>query len=186
LERHTLHTHINTHTNAHTRLLFLTLTRRRLTNMSKDGNILLFGEAHNAHTHTHTHTLTHTHTHTHTQKHTQKHTHTLSLSLSLFRTHRRLTNLSKDGNILLFLFGEAHKEFWKLFEGDVVAVLNPQLSENKVSYIYVQPIAYGVSFNLNLQSQSQWPLFKGTWQKTSRGLDHRFRFETAEMTLLMQ
>jgi len=56
----------------------------------------------------------------------------LSLSLSLFRTHRRLTNLSKDGNILLFLFGAAHKEFWRLFEGDVVAVLNPQLSENKV------------------------------------------------------
>jgi len=29
----------------------------------------------------------------------------------------------------------------------------------------VQPIAFGVSFNLNLQSQSHWPLFNGTWAK---------------------
>jgi len=25
------------------------------------------------------------------------------------------------------------------------------------------PIAFGVSFNLNLQSQSPWSLFNGTW-----------------------
>ena len=28
---------------------------------------------------------------------------------------------------------------------------------------HVQPIAFGVSFNLNLQSQSPWSLFNGTW-----------------------
>ena len=28
-----------------------------------------------------------------------------------------------------------------------------------------QPIAFGVSCNLNLQSQSPWSLFNGTWQK---------------------
>ena len=27
----------------------------------------------------------------------------------------------------------------------------------------VQPIAFGVSLNLNLQSQSPWSLFNGTW-----------------------
>ena len=30
---------------------------------------------------------------------------------------------------------------------------------------YIQPIAFGVSFNLNLQSQSHWSLFNGTRQK---------------------
>jgi len=29
----------------------------------------------------------------------------------------------------------------------------------------IQPIAFGVSFNLNLQSQSDWSLFNETWQK---------------------
>ena len=30
-------------------------------------------------------------------------------------------------------------------------------------YIYIQPIAFGVSFYLNLQSQSPWSLFHGPW-----------------------
>ena len=32
----------------------------------------------------------------------------------------------------------------------------------------VQPIAFGVSFNLLPQSQSHWSLFSGTWQKRPR------------------
>jgi len=42
---------------------------------------------------------------------------------------------------------------------------------------HVQPIAFGVSCNLNLQSQSPWSLFNGTWQKRPRELDHQLRFE---------
>jgi len=49
-----------------------------------------------------------------------------------------------------------------------------------------QPIACGVSFNLNLPSQSHWSLFNGTWQKRPRELDHRLGFEIGEMTLQMQ
>jgi len=47
-------------------------------------------------------------------------------------------------------------------------------------------IAFGVSFKLNLQSQSPWSLFNGTWQKRPSGLDYRLRFEIEEMTLQMQ
>ena len=47
----------------------------------------------------------------------------------------------------------------------------------------VQPIAFGVSFILNLQSQSHWFFFKGTWQKRPRELDDRLGFEKEEMTL---
>jgi len=47
----------------------------------------------------------------------------------------------------------------------------------------VESIAFGVSFNLNLQSQSPWSLFNGTWQKRPGELDHRLRFENEETTL---
>jgi len=50
----------------------------------------------------------------------------------------------------------------------------------------VQPIAFGGSFDLNLQSQSRWSLFNRTWQRRPRDLDHWFRFQFEEMTLLMQ
>ena len=54
----------------------------------------------------------------------------------------------------------------------------------------VQPTAFGVSLNLNLQSnlqsQSHWNLFNGTWRKRPRELDHPLRFEIEEMTLQMQ
>jgi len=50
----------------------------------------------------------------------------------------------------------------------------------------VQPIAFVVSFNLNLQSQSPWSLFDGTWQKRPRELNYRLRFEIEEMKLQMQ
>ena len=50
----------------------------------------------------------------------------------------------------------------------------------------VQRIAFGLSFNLNLQSQSAWSLFKGMWQKRPREINHRLRFEDEERTLQMQ
>ena len=51
---------------------------------------------------------------------------------------------------------------------------------------HIQPIAFGVSCNLNLQSQSHWSLFNGTWWKRPRERDHRLRFENSETTLQMQ
>jgi len=50
----------------------------------------------------------------------------------------------------------------------------------------VQAIAFEESFNLILPSQSEWSLFKGTWQKRVRELDYRLSFESGEMTLQMQ
>jgi len=49
--------------------------------------------------------------------------------------------------------------------------------------LHVQPIAFGVSFHLNLQSQSHWSLFNGTWQMRTREIDHRLRFEIEEIKL---
>jgi len=49
-----------------------------------------------------------------------------------------------------------------------------------------QPVAFGVSLNLNLQSQSPWSLFNRTWKKRHEELDHRLRFENEETTLQMQ
>jgi len=49
----------------------------------------------------------------------------------------------------------------------------------------IQPIAFGVSFDLILQSQSNWSLFNGTWQKRHQELDNRLRFEFREITLQM-
>ena len=50
----------------------------------------------------------------------------------------------------------------------------------------IRPFAFGVSFNLNLQSQSVWSLFNGTWQKKPRELDYQLRFEIEEIILQMQ
>jgi len=47
----------------------------------------------------------------------------------------------------------------------------------------LHPIAFGVSFDLNLQSQSHWFLFNETWQKRPRELDLKLRFEIEKMTL---
>jgi len=41
----------------------------------------------------------------------------------------------------------------------------------------VQPVVFKVSCNLNLQAQSHWSLFNGTWQKRRIELDHRLEFE---------
>ena len=43
-----------------------------------------------------------------------------------------------------------------------------------------------MSFNLILQSQSNWSLFNGTWQKRRRELEKRLSFEIGELTLQMQ
>jgi len=50
----------------------------------------------------------------------------------------------------------------------------------------VQPIAFGVSFNLNLQSQSHSSLLNETWQKRPNELNHSLGFETEEITHQMQ
>ena len=52
--------------------------------------------------------------------------------------------------------------------------------------LYLQPIAFVVSFNLNLQSQSYWSLFNGTYKKRPTALDYGLRFENAEMTPQMR
>jgi len=53
-------------------------------------------------------------------------------------------------------------------------------------YVTWLTISFGVSFDLNLQSQSYWSRFNGTWQKRTRELDYWLRFEIEEMTLHMQ
>ena len=45
---------------------------------------------------------------------------------------------------------------------------------------------FRVWFNFNLQCQSHWSLFNGTWQKRLRELDHWLNFEIEEITLQMQ
>ena len=50
----------------------------------------------------------------------------------------------------------------------------------------LQPIAFGVSFNLNVQSQSHWSLVNGTCQKKPTELKHRLRIEPEEITLQIQ
>ena len=52
--------------------------------------------------------------------------------------------------------------------------------------VVLAPIAFGVSYNPNLQSQSYLSLFNETWQTRSGELDHGLRFEIEEMTLQMQ
>jgi len=50
----------------------------------------------------------------------------------------------------------------------------------------VQPFAFGVSLDFNLQPQLPWYLFCGTWLKRPGELDHRLRCENEEMTLRMR
>ena len=52
--------------------------------------------------------------------------------------------------------------------------------------LQVQPIAFEVSFNLDLQSESPWSLYNATWQKRPRELEFRLRFEIEEIALQMQ
>jgi len=53
-------------------------------------------------------------------------------------------------------------------------------------FFHVQPIATEVAFNLILQSQSNWSLFSGTWQKRRKELFNRLSLEIGKMTLQMQ
>jgi len=67
---------------------------------------------------------------------------------------------------------------WSLFFYTYIFIYN--------TCVYIQPIAFGVSINPSLQSQSHWSLFNRTWQKRPRELDDRLRFKTEETTLQMQ
>jgi len=49
-----------------------------------------------------------------------------------------------------------------------------------VTSMGIQPVAFGVSCNLNFQSQSPWSVFNGAWYKGPRALDHRLRFENGK------
>jgi len=51
----------------------------------------------------------------------------------------------------------------------------------KMTFEKIQPIAFGVSFNLILQSQSNWSLFNGTWQKRRKEIDNQLSFEKIQM-----
>jgi len=57
---------------------------------------------------------------------------------------------------------------------------------HRCSQIVLQPIAIGVSFILNLQSESHSSLFDGTWQKRPRELDYRLRFENVCVFVLKE
>jgi len=49
--------------------------------------------------------------------------------------------------------------------------------------VYIHPIAFGVSFNLSLQSQPHWSLFNNTWQKRRKEPDNRLSFEIVGASL---
>jgi len=67
-----------------------------------------------------------------------------------------------------------------------------QLQAGAITGAHLQPMAFGVSFNLSLQFQCRWSRFNGTCQKRPRELDFflvvlsPLRFEIQEMTLQMQ
>jgi len=58
--------------------------------------------------------------------------------------------------------------------------MNRKLEEMII--VQIQPIAFRVSFHLNLQSHSDWALFNETRQKRPWDLENRSRIETEEMT----
>ena len=51
--------------------------------------------------------------------------------------------------------------------------------------LYIQSIAFEVSFHRILQTPSKWTLSNDTWQHRRRELDNRVSFEDREMTLQM-
>jgi len=52
--------------------------------------------------------------------------------------------------------------------------------------LYIQPIAFGVSFHLILQSHPKRSYSNGTRQKRRKDLDNRLSFEIGDMTLQWQ
>mmetsp|Transcript_39367 Transcript_39367/g.63455 ORF Transcript_39367/g.63455 Transcript_39367/m.63455 type:complete len:124 (+) Transcript_39367:3035-3406(+) len=113
--------------------------------------------------HTYTHTHTHYHTHTITHIHWQRFGIVLGYQFLVQKCGRdsKIGSVSKETCVdrLLKLPGLVQK---------------------------VQAIASGESSNLILQSQSNWSLFNGTWQKRHRELENRLSCEIGEMTLRMQ
>jgi len=57
---------------------------------------------------------------------------------------------------------------------DITSILYQHAVEN------AQPVAFGVSFNRSLHSQSCWSLFNGTWQTGTR---MKLSFENEKVTL---
>jgi len=128
------------------------------------------------------HTLSHTHTNT--NPHTNPHTYTHACVCA--RTHAR-THTHAHAHTHTHTHTHPH-----------ISVPSPRVSTGW----QVHSIAFVVSFDLNLQAQSQWSLFNGTWQKRHSELDHwlkddtlqkrhseldyRLRFEIEKMTLQMQ
>jgi len=64
----------------------------------------------------------------------------------------------------------------------LLTVATPYMYRFKFSYSLSQLVSY----NLILQSQSNWSIFNGTWQKGRGELDNWLRLEIEEMTLQMQ
>jgi len=63
--------------------------------------------------------------------------------------------------------------------GVCCSVLQSPFNPDSSDQFEIQPIAFVVSFNLNLEYQSHWSLFNRMWQKRPRELDHHLlKFET--------
>jgi len=150
-----IHTHTHTHTYTHT------------------------------HTHTHTHTYTHTYTHTHTY-HTHTHTHTQTHTDFLdghdFRyTHSGLnmcvcwSSVCRTCVLIICLSVCTHdlvSHYMSVCTDDVVCWSSVCRIRNQIDMskenrctreTKLHPIASRVSLNLNLQAQSPWSVFNGTW-----------------------
>ena len=138
-------------------------------------------------THTHTHTKTHLHTHLYlsfehgvhnTHTHTYTHTHTHAHTKTHLHTHLCLSfdnRVHKKGLyywrwvLSIFLGFSPRKShiftgsgffdiyFWRIH------LLKEQMVCITGAGPCLQPIAFEVSFYLNLESQSPWSLFNGTW-----------------------
>ena len=115
---------------------------------------------------------------TQTPQHITTHTHTLWTSFSYVYVVSFDIYPSLLSSLYIYI-----RLFWRLFWH----VLKHRGTYNLHCYthILVQPIAFGVLINLNLQSQSHRSFFSGTWQKRPRELDIRLRFEIEKISLQM-
>ena len=155
----------------------------------------------NTQTHKHTNTTTHKHTNTPTHKHTNTHPQTVSCKKKILKIvtwfwHQSKKRYTEDRKVFLldrkvFLLESCHAwESCYVRTNESFHTYKWMMSHrwicDAMTHVQVQPIAFEVSFSLNVQSQFDWSLFNGTWQKRPRKLDYRFRFENEEMTLQMQ
>ena len=114
--------------------------------------------------------LQHTATHCNTPQHTATHCNVLF-------------NLNLQSQSHWFLF----KGTWQKRPRELDDRFRSEKEERTLEiHQAVQPIAFGVSFNFNLQSQSPWSPVNGTLQKRPRELESRLRFEIEEITPEMQ